>query len=104
MGGGTRSFGAKRSADAPQDDIVTFAGASPLHSAKQVRTQLFDCFLCTLTYRFLESRFVSSLIAFAVVLLVFITQKESQKRFPIAQTSDFQKVFAFESKKSLIFI
>ena len=30
------------------------AGASPLHPAKQVRTQLFDCFLCTLTYRFLE--------------------------------------------------
>ena len=45
MGGGTRSFGAKRSADAPQDDIVTFAGASPLHPALQVQTQLFDFFV-----------------------------------------------------------
>ena len=30
-GRGTRFFGAKRSADAPQNDTVSSAGASPLH-------------------------------------------------------------------------
>ena len=84
----------------PQNDIVFLeGGCRPLHPCFTSANIAF-CFLCILLYAILGRKFVSNpknRTAFAVVLLVFITQKESQKRFSTAQTSDFQKVFAFES-------
>ena len=59
----TRSFGRQAVCGrALRMTSFSLKGAdAPFTPASQVRTQLFDYFLCTLTYRFLEEWFISNL-------------------------------------------